>query len=91
MSSFVFQPWQLLVFIVSASMTKVQQDVIRYVMTENQVLREKLRFVAFGFTSSVFAELSGLFEAIYSPFLFTIERALADTGPLVGRKPERSG
>lgn len=40
--SFVLQPWQLLVFIVSASMTKVQQDVIRYVMTENQVLKEKL-------------------------------------------------
>ena len=40
--AFVLQPWQLLVLIVSASMTKLQQEVIQYLMTENQVLKEKL-------------------------------------------------
>ncbi len=40
--SFVLQPWQLLVIIVSAWMTTLQQELIDYVMTENQVLKEKL-------------------------------------------------
>ena len=40
--SFVLQPWQLLVIIVSAWMTKLQQELIDYVLTENQVLKEKL-------------------------------------------------
>lgn len=40
--SFVLQPWQLLVIIVSACMTKLQQELIDYVLTENQVLNEKL-------------------------------------------------
>ena len=40
--SFVLQPWQLLVVIVSAWMTKLQQELIDYVLTENQVLKEKL-------------------------------------------------
>jgi len=33
--SFVLQPWQLLVIILSAWMTKLQQELIDYVMTEN--------------------------------------------------------
>ena len=40
--SFVLQPWHLLVIIVSGWMTKLQQELIDYVMTENQVLKEKL-------------------------------------------------
>ena len=40
--SFVLLPWQLLVVIVSAWMTKLQQELIDYVLTENQVLKEKL-------------------------------------------------
>ena len=40
--SFVLQSWQLLVIIVSAWMTKLPQELIDYVMTENQVLKEKL-------------------------------------------------
>jgi hypothetical protein len=40
--SFVLHPWQLLVVIVSAWMTKLQQELIDYVLTENQVLKEKL-------------------------------------------------
>jgi len=40
--SFVLLPWQLLVIIVSAWMTKAQQELIDYVITENQVLKEKL-------------------------------------------------
>jgi len=40
--SFVLQPWQLLIIIVSAWMTKFQQELIDYVLTENQVLKEKL-------------------------------------------------
>ena len=40
--SFVLLPWQLLVLIVSAWMTKAQQELIDYVLTENQALKEKL-------------------------------------------------
>ena len=40
--SFVLQPWPLLVIIVSAWMTKLQQEWIDYVITENQVLNEGL-------------------------------------------------
>ena len=40
--SFVLQPWQLLIIIVSPWMTKFQQELIDYVLTENQVLKEKL-------------------------------------------------
>jgi len=40
--AFVLKPWQLLVIIVSAWMTKHQQELIDYLLTENQVLKEKL-------------------------------------------------
>ena len=40
--SFVLHPWQLLVVIMSAWMTKLQQELVDCVLTKNQVLKEKL-------------------------------------------------
>ena len=40
--SFVLQPWQLIVVIVSAWITKLPTGTDRHVMTENKVLKEKL-------------------------------------------------
>ncbi len=39
---FIFQPWQLLVVILAGWMNRQQQEVIEYLRTENQVLKEKL-------------------------------------------------
>ncbi|MCG8584017.1 MAG: hypothetical protein MI757_04815 [Pirellulales bacterium] len=39
---FVLQPWQLYFLILSGWVNRQQQDVIAYLRTENQVLREKL-------------------------------------------------
>jgi putative transposase len=38
----VLQPWQLLLFIVAGWINRHQQDVVEYLRTENQVLKEKL-------------------------------------------------
>ena len=38
----VLQPWQLLFLIVAGWVNRQQQQVIEYLLTENQVLREKL-------------------------------------------------
>lgn len=38
----VLQPWHLLLFIVAGWVNRRQQDVIEYLRTENQVLKEKL-------------------------------------------------
>ena len=40
--SFVLQPWQLLVVILAGWVNRQQQQVIEYLHTENQVLREKM-------------------------------------------------
>ena len=40
--SFILQPWQLLLVIVAGWMSRQQQEVIEYLRTENQVLKEKL-------------------------------------------------
>jgi magnesium transporter len=40
--NFVFQPWQLLVLILAGWINREQQQVIEYLRTENQILREKL-------------------------------------------------
>jgi hypothetical protein len=40
--SFVLQPWQLLVVILAGWVNRQQQQVIEYLRTENQILREKL-------------------------------------------------
>ena len=39
---FVLQPWQLLLVILARWVNRQQQQVIDYLRTENQVLREKL-------------------------------------------------
>jgi transposase InsO family protein len=38
--NFVFQPWQLLVLILAGWINRQQQEIIEYLRTENQVLRE---------------------------------------------------
>ena len=38
----VLQPWQLLLFIIAGWINRHQQDVVEYLRTENQVLKEKL-------------------------------------------------
>src|SRR6516162_11662262 len=40
--NFVLQPWQLLFLILAGWVNRQQQEVIEYLRTENQVLREKL-------------------------------------------------
>jgi transposase InsO family protein len=40
--SFILEPWQLLLAIVAGWINQKQQDVIEYLRTENQVLKEKL-------------------------------------------------
>ena len=40
--SWVLQPWQLLIVIVAGWVNQQQQQVIEYLRTENQVLKEKL-------------------------------------------------
>jgi hypothetical protein len=40
--NFVFQPWQLLVIILAGCINREQQQVIDYLRTENQILREKI-------------------------------------------------
>jgi putative transposase len=40
--NFVLQPWQLLLAILAGWVNRQQQDVIEYLRTENQVLKEKL-------------------------------------------------
>ena len=40
--SFVLQPWQLLLLILAGWVNRQQQEVIDYLRTENQVLKEKL-------------------------------------------------
>ncbi len=40
--SFILQPWQLLVLILAGWINRQQQEVIEYLRTENQVLKEKL-------------------------------------------------
>ena len=40
--SFVLQPWQFCLVILSGWMNRQQQEVIAYLRTENQVLKEKL-------------------------------------------------
>jgi len=39
---FILQPWQLFLVILAGWMNRQQQDVIEYLRTENQVLKEKL-------------------------------------------------
>ena len=47
--SFVLQPWQLLVFTMSAWMTKLQQELIAYVLTMRSIKSEALsRIIFFG-------------------------------------------
>ena len=38
---FILQPWQLMIAIVSSWINQQQQEVIEYLRTENQVLKEK--------------------------------------------------
>jgi hypothetical protein len=38
--SFVLKPWQLLVMIVAGWINRQQQEVIEYLRTENQILKE---------------------------------------------------
>jgi hypothetical protein len=38
-----FQPWQLLLVILTGWINRRQQDAIEYLLTENRVMREKLR------------------------------------------------
>ena len=40
--NFVLRPWQLLLLILAGWINRDQQDTIEYLLTENQVLREKL-------------------------------------------------
>ena len=40
--SFILQPWQLLFVILAGWVNEQQQQVIEYLRTENQVLKEKL-------------------------------------------------
>ena len=40
--NFVLRPWQLLLLILAGWIDRDQQDAIEYLLTENQVLREKL-------------------------------------------------
>ena len=40
--NFVLKPWQLLLLILAGWINRDQQDAIEYLLTENQVLREKL-------------------------------------------------
>ena len=40
--SFVLHPWQFYMVILSGWMNRQQQEVIAYLRTENQVLKEKL-------------------------------------------------
>ena len=40
--SFLLQPWQLLFLAMAGWVNRQQQDVIEYLITENQVLKEKL-------------------------------------------------
>ena len=40
--SFVLQPWQLLLVVLAGCLNRQQQQVIEYLRTENQVLKEKL-------------------------------------------------
>jgi putative transposase len=40
--NFVIQPWQLLLAILAGWSNRQQQEVIAYLHTENQVLKEKL-------------------------------------------------
>lgn len=40
--TFVLQPWQLYLVIVAGWIHRQQQEVIEYLRTENQVLKEKL-------------------------------------------------
>ena len=40
--SFILQPWKLLVLILAGCINRQQQEVIEYLRTENQVLKEKL-------------------------------------------------
>ncbi len=40
--SFIFQPWQLTLIILAGWINRHQQQVIEYLVTENQVLKEKL-------------------------------------------------
>jgi len=40
--NFILQPWQLLLLILAGWVNRQQQEVIEYLRTENQVLKEKL-------------------------------------------------
>ncbi|MFT5525690.1 MAG: hypothetical protein ACI9HK_003660 [Pirellulaceae bacterium] len=40
--NFLLQPWQLLVLFLASWINRQQQEVIEYLRTENQVLKEKL-------------------------------------------------
>jgi len=40
--SFILQPWQLLLFVFAGWVNRQQQEVIDYLRTENQVLKETL-------------------------------------------------
>jgi hypothetical protein len=40
--SFILQPWQLLLVILAGWMSRQQQEVIEDLLTENQMLKEKL-------------------------------------------------
>ncbi len=40
--SFILQPWQLLLVILAGWVNDQQQQIIDYVRTENQVLKERL-------------------------------------------------
>ena len=40
--NFVLQPWQLLLAILAGWINRQQQEVIEYLRTENQILKEKL-------------------------------------------------
>jgi hypothetical protein len=40
--TFILQPWQLLLLIVAGWINRQQQQIIDYLRTENQVLKEKL-------------------------------------------------
>jgi hypothetical protein len=40
--SFILQPWHLMFFVFAGWATRQQQEVIEYLLTENQVLKEKL-------------------------------------------------
>jgi hypothetical protein len=40
---FILQPWQLCLVVLAGSVNRQQQEVIEYLRTENQVLKEKIR------------------------------------------------